>query len=111
MEKAGGPRRLDPPYSLAGFLPAPGQRSEGRFNLSREAFVTTEPSAASQREDQLDEIVLAYLKAVDAGETPDHQAILARHPDFATELAAFFDDQENINRFSMPVFGLTKEPS
>jgi WD40 repeat protein len=73
--------------------------------------VATEPSAASQREDQLDEIVLAYLKAVDAGETPDHQAILARHPDFATELAAFFDDQENINRFSMPVFGLTKEPS
>jgi hypothetical protein len=37
----------------------------------------------------LEKIVLAYLKAVDAGRKPDHQAILARFPQLASELKAF----------------------
>ncbi|MFL5245853.1 MAG: WD40 repeat domain-containing serine/threonine protein kinase, partial [Gemmataceae bacterium] len=56
----------------------------------------------SQLEDQLDEIVLAYLKAVDAGETPDPQKILNQHPELRTELESFFEDQERANQFSLP---------
>jgi eukaryotic-like serine/threonine-protein kinase len=56
----------------------------------------------SQLEDELDEIVLAYLKAIDAGQSPDPQEILARHPEWHSELAAFFEDQERANQFSLP---------
>jgi serine/threonine protein kinase len=38
----------------------------------------------------LDDVVLAYLKSLDAGEEPDMNAWLARYPQFAADLAAFF---------------------
>jgi serine/threonine protein kinase len=57
----------------------------------------------SQLEDELDEIVLAYLKAVDAGQTPDTQEILAQHPELRSALEAFFEDQENVDRCSWRV--------
>ena len=47
-------------------------------------------SDLSERDVRLGEIVFNCLQAVDEGQPLDHQAVLARHPEFATELADFF---------------------
>ena len=46
------------------------------------------------REDRLNEIIAAYLEAADAGEDPDREAWLARHPEFAEELRNLFAAQD-----------------
>jgi eukaryotic-like serine/threonine-protein kinase len=57
-----------------------------------------EPTTVS-RDDRLDEVIFDYFKALDAGETPDRQEILARHPDLADDLRRFFANQEQLNPF------------
>src|SRR5262249_55172310 len=49
---------------------------------------------------RLQEILHAYLQAVDAGQDPDREELLRRHPEFAAELAAFLDDQERFARLA-----------
>jgi WD40 repeat protein/tRNA A-37 threonylcarbamoyl transferase component Bud32 len=55
-----------------------------------------EKSNTSERERRLDEIVTAYLKAVEAGENPDSQDWLARYPDLADALSGFFAGQKQV---------------
>jgi WD40 repeat protein len=62
--------------------------------------MASERNMVSQREQHLQEVVLAYLKAVDAGQAPDPQQLLANHPQLATELAAFFGDQERVQQWA-----------
>jgi WD40 repeat protein/serine/threonine protein kinase len=57
----------------------------------------------SSREERLAEVVLEYLKAIDAGEQPDCQQILARHADLAEELREFFDDQCGVEGRMAPI--------
>jgi WD40 repeat protein len=47
----------------------------------------------SDRDKRLRDILAAYCAAVAAGQPPDRQALLARHPDLATDLAAFFANE------------------
>ncbi len=61
------------------------------------------PQADSSHERQLDEIVTAYLKAVDAGEKPDRREWQDRYPDFADDLAAFFQAQSQVDRVAAPL--------
>jgi WD40 repeat protein/tRNA A-37 threonylcarbamoyl transferase component Bud32 len=57
----------------------------------------------SEREERLDELVTAYLKAVEAGQRPDRQQWLARDPDLAAELREFFADEDQLDRWASPL--------
>jgi WD40 repeat protein len=56
----------------------------------------TPASHDSARDRQLEEILHAYLQAVDAGQAPDRETLLRHHPDLASELAAFFAGQDEV---------------
>jgi serine/threonine-protein kinase len=53
-------------------------------------------SEDSARDRQLEAILHSYLQAVDAGQPPDRDALLRQHPEFASELAAFFANQDAV---------------
>jgi serine/threonine-protein kinase len=48
------------------------------------------------REQRVNEVVAAYLKAVEAGEKPDRDELLRRHADVAADLRSFFADQDAV---------------
>lgn len=56
------------------------------------------PEPSSDRERVVNEILAAYLEAEARGEAVDRSAVLARHPDLAGELQAFFADHDAMRR-------------
>lgn len=52
---------------------------------------------------QLTEVITTYLQAVDAGQTPDPDEILAEHPELMVELQQFFTTQDRLNKLAEPL--------
>ena len=55
------------------------------------------------RRQRLDEVIGAFLVALDAGRNPDPQVWLARHPDLCPELAEFFADRQRLDDVFEPL--------
>src|SRR5262249_5224455 len=66
-------------------------------------MLTDDQTQAFDREQRLDEVVTAYLRALQAGERPDRRELLARHPDLAEELAEFFADRDRLEHVVGPI--------
>jgi WD40 repeat protein/tRNA A-37 threonylcarbamoyl transferase component Bud32 len=49
-------------------------------------------------DDPLDAIIADYVQQVEAGQVPDREALLVRHPDLADRLRAFFADYDRLDR-------------
>jgi serine/threonine-protein kinase len=60
----------------------------------------TPASDESAKDRQLEAILHDYLQAVDAGQSQDRDALLRQHPEFASELAAFFADQDEMSQLA-----------
>jgi WD40 repeat protein len=63
----------------------------------------TPRSESSTREERLHELLLGYVEAVERGEGPDRGEFLARHPEFAAELADFFAGQDRFDSLAAGV--------
>ena len=70
----------------------------------------TESVESARREQQLDEVLFAYLKAAEAGQMPDRREWLARHPALANGLQSFFDDQDRVDGLAAPLRACTYIP-
>jgi len=55
-------------------------------------------TVAIDPEERLDEVITAYLKAVESGQPGNREAWLQAHPDIAAALADFFADEDRLHR-------------
>jgi serine/threonine-protein kinase len=53
-------------------------------------------------ENRLNEVIAAYIQAVDAGGQPNQQEILTKHPDLAAHLRDFFADHDRMRTAAAP---------
>ena len=59
----------------------------------------------AEHEQQLESVIADFIRACDAGEVPNRQTILERHPDLADELRDFFAQRDRMNQFAEPIRG------
>jgi serine/threonine protein kinase len=57
----------------------------------------------ADRDQELDEVLGEYLQALDAGRAPDRNELLARRPDLALQLSAFFAAEDSVSRLTDPL--------
>src|SRR5437762_2948425 len=62
-----------------------------------------ESTDSAVRDARLQQVLLAYLQAMDAGQAPDRAELQRQHPDLAADLQAYFADQERLEQLARPV--------
>ena len=72
--------------------------------------ISHEPSEDPERRRRFEAALGAYFEALDAGQSPDREELLARHPDLAAELAEFFAEQDRFHRLVAPLRPESTEP-
>jgi hypothetical protein len=60
--------------------------------------MTAPDDRTDDHHDPLDAVIADYLQQEEAGAVPDREALLARHPDLAERLRAFFADYDRLDR-------------
>ena len=70
--------------------------------MGKESAVTSATLGRSERENRLDEILAELIQKSEAGEAPQLDDVLAKHPEFATELREYFDDQACFDKAARP---------
>jgi serine/threonine protein kinase len=68
--------------------------------------MATNDLADATRETRLNTILAAYFESVEAGQGDDRDMLLARHPEFAAELTAFFEEQDQVFGLARPLRSL-----
>jgi serine/threonine protein kinase len=61
-------------------------------------------------EDRLNEVLLAYVEALQEGNRPDRALLLAAHPELREDLEAFFAGHDEVERLAAPVRAATLPP-
>jgi WD40 repeat protein len=64
-------------------------------------------SIQSEREQQLNAILAAFLEAQRQGSAPAREALVARYPEFAADLTAFLNDQAALAQVAPPALAVT----
>ena len=62
-----------------------------------------ESTCDADHEERLNEVLLAYVEAVQAGREPDRRQLLAAHPDLRQDLEAFFASHDAMERLAGPL--------
>jgi serine/threonine protein kinase len=65
--------------------------------------MTTAHHRDPERERRLNQILLAYVEAIQEGRTPDRRRLLSDYPEFAHELKEFFALRDQIDRLAAPL--------
>jgi serine/threonine protein kinase len=65
--------------------------------------MSAEVHDSSARRQRVDEVIAAWLEAVDAGGAPDQEEFISKHSDIADELTSFFADCSQFERLAEPL--------
>ncbi|HKB41390.1 MAG TPA: serine/threonine-protein kinase, partial [Gemmataceae bacterium] len=65
--------------------------------------MSSESTGMDGREQRLEAVLASCLDALEKGQPLDRQELLARHPEFAAELAEFLDGREQLDRLAAPL--------
>lgn len=65
--------------------------------------MVNEHADLGERDQRLQEVLLAYVEAAESGSPHDREQFLARHPEFAAELTEFFAGQDKFDGLAAPL--------
>jgi WD40 repeat protein len=65
--------------------------------------MTTDRTGSSERERRWQAVLVACLEALEAGQAVNRHELLARHPEFAAELAEFFANRDRLDQVAAPL--------
>jgi hypothetical protein len=66
-------------------------------------------TADTVREERLNEVLLGYVEALEAGRAPDRREFLAAHPDLRGELTEFLAGHDEVERLAAPIRASAEE--
>ena len=65
--------------------------------------MSTSPEDPTESFAGLDQVIADYLQAVEAGQVPNRDELLAQHPELAEPLRAFLADLDRVDRQAAPL--------